>query len=180
MLADVPRPEFDHMAAGVGHVSGAPATVAVPRVVVVKDGVAPFSKPIDNGVVGLSRQPHRIVDVHAAAPSAQPDLRPPQADASSVRGHHPDRFVGPALDHGKAKDPGIEFLGRRQVSLLERDLAHSIDWNCVIAVHDLYFPAESTTDDCSWRAFSRATSPRSRGPAEPRPRAPHPSGSLRS
>src|SRR5260370_22187142 len=105
MLADVPCPEFDHMAARGGHIGGAPATVAVPRVVVVKHGVATFSKPFDHGVVGLSRQPHRIVDVHAAAPSAPPDLPPPPADARSLRGPHPDRFVGPALDHRKADDP---------------------------------------------------------------------------
>src|SRR5260370_1915183 len=129
MLADVPCPEFDHMAARVGHIGGAPATVAVPRVVVVKHGVATFSKPFDHGVVGLSRQPHRIVDVHAAAPSAQPDLRPPQVDASSVRGHHPDRFVGPPPDHRKAKDPPIEFLARPPVALLHPDLPPSITSN---------------------------------------------------
>src|SRR5713101_7444246 len=167
MLADVPCPEFDHMAAGVGHVGGTPATAAIPGVIVVEHGIAPLSKPIDNGVVGLSRQPHRVVDVDAAAPSAQPDLWPPQADASPVRSHHPHRLVGPALDHRKAKDAGIEFLGRGQVALLECDLAHSIDRNCVIAVHNVYFLAESINGAGSRRVFSPAASTRSRCPAEP-------------
>lgn len=139
MLADIPRPEFDHMAAGVRHISGAPSTMAVPPIVVVKDRIASLSKPIDNRVVGLSRQPHRVVDVDATAPSAQSDLGSPQADSRSVRGHHPNRLVGPSLDHRKSQDTRIEFLGRGQIVLLERELGHPTDRNCVIAAHDVYF-----------------------------------------
>ncbi len=104
--------------------------------IVVEHLIAARSKALDDRLVGLRRQSHRVVDVDAAAASAQPDLGPPQADAGPVRSHHPHRFVGPALDHRKAQNAGIEFLGRGQVALLERELGCSADGNWAIARHD--------------------------------------------
>src|ERR1700687_294627 len=137
MLADVPCPEFDHMAAWVGYVCGTPATMAVPGVIMVEDRVASLSEPLDDRLVGLRRQPHRVVNVDANSGSPQSDLGPPETDPSSVCGHHPNRFVAPALNHRKAQNAGIEFLGRGQVVLLERDLAHSSHGNCPIAHHHI-------------------------------------------
>jgi hypothetical protein len=132
MVGHVPGPELDHVAAGVGDVGCSAATVAVLRVVVIQHRITPFSQPLDNCVVSVGRQPHRIVHVNSATASAQSYLRPPQTDASPVGCHHPNRLVRPALDHREAQDAGVELFSRLQIALLERDLDYTRDWNTLI------------------------------------------------
>src|SRR5437899_11567183 len=50
VLADIPRPELDHVAARVGDVGGAPSSVAVTGVVVVENLEAGRAQTLDRGI----------------------------------------------------------------------------------------------------------------------------------
>src|ERR1700730_11074808 len=87
---DVPSPELDHMASGIGDVSGPPSSVAVLPMIVVENRVATASNPLHHCVVGLRRYSHRVVDMDPAATSTQSDLRLPQSNTGPLTCHHPD------------------------------------------------------------------------------------------
>jgi glutamate/tyrosine decarboxylase-like PLP-dependent enzyme len=126
MAPYVERPELDDVAVWVGDVQRAAAVG-----IFESDDlrlVAMQAQALDCRVEVRIVDVHGKVDVHAAAPLGDPDLRSPEPDARSGSGHHPDRVaVCPAQDHGKAEHPCVEALGSVEVEHLEDELAHSGD-----------------------------------------------------
>src|SRR5215211_524768 len=125
VLRHVPRPHLDYVPVGVVDVGG--AAVAV-RELDLLDLLAALAQPRHGGVVVLLGDLHREVNVQSAAAARQADLRPPQADARALAGHHPDRLaVGPALHHRQAEHAGVELLRRLEIHDLQYQLRHAGD-----------------------------------------------------
>src|ERR1700719_2895381 len=125
MSSDIPGPELHHVPPRIRHISRPPPPMPpIPPVVMVEHRIPVLAETLDDSVVGITRNTHRVVNMHAAPPPAQTDLRTPQADACPVGGHHPNRLVRPPLNHRKPEYARIELLSRGQVVLLERDLDH--------------------------------------------------------
>ena len=130
MSTDIPGPELDDVAVGVGHIEGTPAVVLGEVDDFGFD--APVTKPclsrVEVGVV----DPESEVNVHPAAAACQPDLRPPEADAGSSAGHHPDGLAGrPSFHDRKPENAGVETLGRFEIDDLEDELADAGYGNAV-------------------------------------------------
>ncbi len=126
MTRDVPRPELDDVAVGIGDVHR--ATVVVHPEIVNFNLLPLRAEPLDRSVERVGRDVHREVDVHAASAAGQADLRPPKADARAVSGHDPDGLpLLPALDDRKAQHLGVEPLGGREVHDLEHELVDAGD-----------------------------------------------------
>ena len=128
VTCDVPRPELDDVAVGIGDVDRA-AVVVHPEVVHL-ELLFVFAEPFDRCVEGIGRDVHGVMDVQAATAAGQADLRPPEADSRAVSGHDPHGLpVLPPLDDREAQHLGVETLRLRQIADLEHELVDAGDGN---------------------------------------------------
>src|SRR5207302_2673065 len=89
---------------------------------------ARFAQPGDGGVERVLRDLEGKVDVLAAAAARDADLRPPEADARAVAGHHPDRLpLRPPLHDRQPENAVVETLGGCEILDFEHELAHARD-----------------------------------------------------
>jgi len=126
MALDVPRPELDDVAVGIGDVQGATAIVVGER----NDFrlASLVSQSLDRGMEIRVVDLHRVVNVESASGLRNPDLRPPETDSGSGSSHqpHPAALV-PPFDDRETENVCIEPLCLFEVEYLEHQLAHPGD-----------------------------------------------------
>ena len=103
MVLDVPRPELDNVAIGIGDVKSATAIIVLER---DDFRLAPLaSQSLDRGIETRVVDVHRVVNVNPAPALRDTDLGSPETDSGSGAGHqpHPAALI-PPFNNGETQD----------------------------------------------------------------------------